>query len=59
MPDVLASVLDWIDDHLDDALARLEELLRIPSVGTDVVVWGFARQNEIDEIAWCPLVACG
>ncbi len=35
-------VVDFRSDH-------------IPSIGTDVIVWGSARQNEIDEIAWCPL----
>ncbi|MBG85129.1 MAG: hypothetical protein CMJ40_11370 [Phycisphaerae bacterium] len=31
----LENVLTWIDEHLEESLARVEDFLRIPSVGTD------------------------
>ena len=31
----LEAVLSWIDEHLEESLVRVEDFLRIPSVGTD------------------------
>jgi acetylornithine deacetylase/succinyl-diaminopimelate desuccinylase-like protein len=31
----LKAVLDYVDNHMDDALARLQELIRIKSISTD------------------------
>lgn len=35
MNQTLENVLNWIDDHLEESLERVEAFLRIPSVGTD------------------------
>ncbi|MCH2152698.1 MAG: dipeptidase [Phycisphaerales bacterium] len=33
--ETLQQVLSWIDEHLEESVTRLEDFLRIPSVGTD------------------------
>ncbi|MDG2423619.1 MAG: M20/M25/M40 family metallo-hydrolase [Phycisphaerales bacterium] len=35
MNKTLQDVLNWIDEHLEESLERVEDFLRIPSVGTD------------------------
>lgn len=35
MTNTLQDVLNWIDEHLEESLQRVEDFLRIPSVGTD------------------------
>ena len=49
MPDALGPVLSWIDEHSEDALGRLLEFLRIPSVGTDPAHHADTRRGA----EWC------
>ena len=49
MPLALGPVLDWIDEHAEEALARLQDVLRIPSVGTDPAHHEDTRRCA----AWC------